>query len=245
MPTQQHPLYSYILEAPLSIQIMLLFALAMTAIAYGYALRSVFIIVTGTLQKAKVIGFKRRTRKIGKLVFPRYDPIVTYEDSYGTSKQAVIRKVYAKSMSSIEVFITKKTVEFVDLNNLGLVLFCGSFITYIWLLLFREIDLLGSKLSLLAPFIVVAILMLRNISQYHFADKSFLPIRMWKQRKADLQITKIDLTDDEYKQLITPDSILSYAEVKRLEKKETRPKAIIHGIMLVLFIGLLIWDILA
>ncbi len=245
MPTQQHSLYSYLLIAPLSIQIMLIFGIAMTAFVYAYTLRSAFIIATGTLQKAKVIGFKRSARKLGKLVFPKYDPVVAYEDSHGAIKQTVVKKVYPKSMSYIDVFITKKTATFIDLTNLGYMFFFGSFLTYLWLLLFREIDLFESRISFSMPFLVAAILMVRNISQYHFADKSFLPIRMWKQKKADLQTTKVVLTDDEYQQLIVPDRILSYAEVKRLEKKEALPNTILHGIMLALLIGYVIWDMLA
>lgn len=243
MQEQPFSFYTYLLEAPLSLQITFVFSAAVTAVVYGGILRSISIILTGKLQKAKVIGFKRSVHSLGKMSFPSYHTVLAYEDSRGIHRQTIMKCIPVKNMVAVDVFVTKRSARLIDLATLGSFFFVGSFITYLGLLLFRKIDLFGSNLSFLMPSLVLFILLSRNESQYHYAEKSLPIIRGWLQTKADAKIEKP--SEDEYQNLIVPERILSYTEVRKLQKKEGLLNSVRDGLIAILLIGFCIWDIFA
>ncbi|HEY0902235.1 MAG TPA: hypothetical protein VGD95_08935, partial [Micavibrio sp.] len=61
-------------------------------------------------------------------------------------------------------------------------------------------------------------LLLSSERQFHYSDKKNPFIRFSQQYKADKQIE--EPSDAEYQELATPDRILTYAEVKKLQTRQ-------------------------
>ena len=220
--------YQALLKADPITQIGNIFLLLLTLFMLWQLLRSVYVITTCKLQKATVIGFKRRTRSFGRLLLPSYE------------NKTTLKRTPLKNITAIDVFISSKEAKFIDLSEIGGCLLFGSLMTTVWLTMILGIDLPFEKI-LLGSALVMFILLFRSNSQFHYADRTFPGLRSWQQTKRDKEITKTELEEAEYQRLITPDKLLTYEEAKRLEDREGHWKVILGMAFMISLIGLMGW----